>query len=51
MFRKLMILSTYLDAVYNSGGVQGLPGTIDEEIDPPKHGFYESKSNAGSLFK
>ena len=29
-----MILSTYLDAVYNSGGVPGLPGTIDDEIDP-----------------
>ena len=29
-----MILSTYLDAVYNSGGVPGLPGSIDDEIDP-----------------
>ena len=29
-----MIISTYLDAVYNSGGVPGLPGTIDDEIDP-----------------
>ena len=28
-----MIPSTYLDAVYNSGGVPGLPGTIDDEID------------------
>ena len=31
--RKLMMPSTYLDAVYNSGGVPGLPGTIDDEID------------------
>ena len=28
-----MIFPTYLDVVYNSGGVQGLPGTIDDGID------------------
>ena len=46
-----MILSTYLDAVYNSGGVPGLPGTIDDEIDPKNIVFYKYKSNEGSLFE
>ena len=49
--QKLMILSTYLDAIYNSGGVPGLPGTIDDEIDPRNMVFYEYKSNEGSLFE
>ena len=46
-----MILSTYLDAVYNSGGVPGLPGTIDDEIDFQNMVFSKYKSNEGSLFK
>ena len=50
IFRKLMILSTYLDAVYNSGGVPGLPGTIDDEIDPPNIVFLIN-SNEGHFFK
>ena len=46
-----MILSTYLDAVYNSGGVPGLPGTIDDEIDPGNMVSLKYKSKEGSLFK
>ena len=42
-----MIPSTYLDAVYNSGGVPGLPGTIDDEIDPRNI----VKTKIGILFK
>ena len=38
-----MILSTYLDAVYNSGGVPGLPGTIDDEIEPRNMFFLERR--------
>ena len=45
-----MIPSTYLDAFYNSGGVPGLPGTIDDEIDPENWVFKEYKSNEGSLW-
>ena len=40
-----MILSTYLDAVYNPGGVPGLPGTIDDEIDPQNIVLQKQKSN------
>ena len=46
-----MILSTYLDAVYNSGGVPGLPGTIDDEIDPQNMVFSKYKSNEGHFFE
>ena len=46
-----MILSTYLDAVYNSGGVPGLPGTIDDEIDPQNMFFVINKSNEGYFFE
>ena len=45
-----MILSTYLDAVYNSGGVPGLPGTIDDEIDP-QNMVKQNKSNKGYFFE
>ena len=51
MFRKLVNFPTYLDVVYNSGGVPGLPGTIDDEIDPQNMVFEEYKSNEGSLFE
>ena len=54
-----MILSTYLDAVYNSGGVPGLPGTIDDEIDPqnmllfflPFLGFLHYPGSPGGCLK
>ena len=42
-----MILSTYLDAVYNSGGVPGLPGTIDDEIDPQNIIFKNIRATRG----
>ena len=46
-----MILSTYLDAVYNSGGVPGLPGTIDDEIDPKNMFVQKHNSNVGNFSK
>ena len=46
-----MISSTYLDAVYNSGGVPGLPGTIDDEIDPQNMSWFLYKSNEGYFFE
>ena len=45
-----MKFPTYLDVVYNSGGVPGLPGTIDDEIAPKKHVFFY-KSNEGYFFE
>ena len=49
-FQKTDDFVTYLDAVYNSGGVPGLPGTIDDEIDPQNIYFF-NKSNKGYFFE
>jgi hypothetical protein len=46
-----MNFPTYLDVVYNSGGVPGLPGTIDDEIDPPNMVFQKYKNNEGYFFE
>ena len=50
-FQKTYDFPTYHDIVYNSGGVPGLLGTIDDEIDPQNMVFSEYKSNEGSLFE
>ena len=47
-----MIPSAYLDAVYNPGGVPGLPATKDDEINFQNIVFFEEyKSNEGSFFE
>ena len=46
-----MNFPTYLDVVYNSGGVPGLPGTIDDEIDLHHMVSQEYKGNERSLFE
>ena len=46
-----MNFPTYLDVVYNSGGVPGLLGTTDDEIEPQNMVFTKYKRNEGNLFE